>query len=85
MANAEQLFNSSTLGLIVPDVVLDLPALDENTGVDEWLGAAEKAGERQKVFFGTQFINSILKRTLICLARREVGLLLYLAIAGPDR
>lgn len=58
MANAEQLFNSSTLGLIVPDVVLGLPALDENTGVDEWLGAVEKAGERQKVFFGTQFINS---------------------------
>ena len=55
MATAEAIFNSSALGLLTPDVVLELPEVGENVDVDDWLRSTEKAGEREKVFFGAPY------------------------------
>ncbi|KAI5122583.1 hypothetical protein M0805_004799 [Coniferiporia weirii] len=51
MANAEQIFNSCTLDLVVPDNILQLPALDGSVTADDWLQLAQDSGCRTKAFF----------------------------------
>ncbi|THH06373.1 hypothetical protein EW145_g4135 [Phellinidium pouzarii] len=51
MADAEQIFNSCTLELIVPDSVLQLPAHEDAGAADDWLQLARDAGQRKKAFF----------------------------------
>ncbi|KAH8120123.1 TRAPP trafficking subunit Trs65-domain-containing protein [Phellopilus nigrolimitatus] len=51
MANAEYIFNSCALDLIVPDSVLRFPAHEDGIEADTWLSRARDCGERSKAFF----------------------------------
>lgn len=51
MANAELIFESCRLDIVVPDVVISLPDKDD-ADVDSWLERLSTHGDRQKAFFG---------------------------------